>query len=282
MSSSYKNYNDAKTGYDNAVTNYKTSANTYTGNTGYNNSLNQASTGMAVSNDQAKKYATQMANAQAQNTANAVQTQARNSGMSKAQASALGGQSVANSFNNAYGNAYNTQLGQFNNQQGNVMNAGNNQLSAQGNLVNSNQQQQGYASQQDDKTFNRWMTGLGTTLGSVGNVATGIAGIFSDERLKNYVDVSTNFFKNLDKNKVKKYANLAVNALDIGNDIYQLHNQKRQEKTGQFKDWNVYTGSVLPTIFSDERLKNYFSVTKKLSCKTPKGYKSLMWKASNE
>lgn len=80
---------------------YEQVANQYTGNNGYRNSVAQA-----------KSTAADLSRLQAAGAANQARTAARNAGMSKAQAAALGTNQVANQYANAYGSNFNAQQSQ--------------------------------------------------------------------------------------------------------------------------------------------------------------------------
>ena len=104
-------------------------ADQYTGNQGYQNSLQQAGLGAGLLAGQAVGTATQGA---------------RNAGMSKAQAAAMGNQTA----NNVYANA-------FQGQQGNAMNMQNNAISAQQGVTSAQQGQAGQAQSEKQNVYNR-------------------------------------------------------------------------------------------------------------------------------
>ena len=104
-------------------------ADQYTGNAGYENTLQQAGRGAGAIANQAVGAAT---------------SGARNAGMSKAQAAAMGLQSG----NQAYGNA-------FHNQQGVVQGMGQNAISAQQGITSARQGQAGQAASEKQAVFDR-------------------------------------------------------------------------------------------------------------------------------
>lgn len=148
----------------NTINNQKNLANQYTGNEGYENSLNQALKGSEVV---------------ANNAGNSARTSARNSGMSKAQASALG----ANQSSNAYGN-------NFTNQQSLANQSGLNALNSNQSIANM--QNTLYGNQFNKGQYN--MNLLGSGLQAVGTLATGL----SDERCKDLEDKANGLSKLLE------------------------------------------------------------------------------------
>lgn len=161
---STQEYKDAMSSYNQLNEQYQKLADQYTGNAGYQNSLNQASQGAGII---------------AQNQAAQTQTSARNAGMNKAQAAAMG----ANTINSTYGN-------NFANQQQNAMNSGLNALSARNTAA---QNYLGAATTEGNEENNRygrksqaiqnWTNPLGSALSTAGSVATSVASM-SDERCK--------------------------------------------------------------------------------------------------
>lgn len=99
--------------YTNAMNEYQKAINQYTGNTGYQNSLQQAQLG---------------ANQQANMARGQAQAGARNAGMSKSQAAMAGTQAGANASQSAFAN-----------QQQQVAAMGNNQVQAQGSKLSAAQ-----------------------------------------------------------------------------------------------------------------------------------------------
>ena len=137
----------------------------YTGNAGYQNSIDQGLKGAAVT---ANQSGAQAANA------------GRNAGMTKAQAAAMGGSNAANAYGQNFANQQNvaTNLG---NQaiQANALNA--NQYSQLANLGLSERNQ---ANEQANRFLGN-IVGLGSSIGS--NVLNPIIGL-SDENCKNITD----------------------------------------------------------------------------------------------
>lgn len=151
----------------NTINNQKNLANQYSGNAGYENSLNQALKGAEVV---------------ANNAGNSARTSARNSGMSKAQASALG----ANQSANAYGN-------NFTNQQNIANQSGLNALNSNQSIANM--QNTLYGNQFNKGQYN--MNLLGSGLQSAGNIISGFTGL-SDERCKDLEDKANGLSKLLE------------------------------------------------------------------------------------
>lgn len=151
----------------NTINKQQNLANQYTGNQGYENALQQAYKGAQTTANQAGATA---------------RTAARNSGMSKAQAAAMG----ANQAANAYGS-------NFTNQQNMANAAGMNALQANQNI--GNMQNTLYGNQ-----FGRGQYGmnmLGSGLQAAGNIVTGFAGL-SDERCKDLEDKANGLSKLLE------------------------------------------------------------------------------------
>ena len=142
--------------------------NQYTGNQGYQNSIQQGLTGANVT-----------AGAAGQNA----QKAARNTGMSRAAAANLGAANAANSYSN-----------NFNNQQQNAYNAGMNAINANSNLAGLYQGQASQAAGYSQDLYNRKKNAIST----VGNVASNIGSLFSalsDERMKDIQAKSDNISK---------------------------------------------------------------------------------------
>lgn len=299
-------YNTATSNFDTAKTGFNSAANIYTGNRGYRNALTQANAGQAqgnasarnystqqneLANSEAQKYAQQQANATAQNTRNAVQTATRNSGMSKAQAAALGSQQIANAFNDAYANAYQNQMNsannnytnqqnQYNNQQNVALNAGNQAVNAaQTNAQNQNtsvtnaQNQQQLEQTENQNKWNRGWGAVGSGLQSLAGIGSTIAGLFSDERLKKYKDISTKMTNNNNSSLIKTNLPQGVkdflnNVVDIGTDVLaevaDEHIAKyKKEKEARARGTHLDIGYE-NTMYSDERLKKYHVISRKI------------------
>ena len=120
----------------------------YTGNEGYGNTLEQAGKGAATIAGQAVGTATQGA---------------RNAGMSKAQAAAMGNQTA----NNVYANA-------FQNQQGIAQNMGQNAISAQQGITQAQQSQAGQAQSEKQATYDRARNNAMLAADMVGRIGTGL------------------------------------------------------------------------------------------------------------
>ena len=128
-SSSSKDYKNAFSQANQSIEQTQNLANQYTGNAGYENTLEQAAKGAATLANQAAGTSVQSA---------------RNAGLSKAQAAALGNQMA----NQAYANA-------FQGQQSNVMGLGQNAISAQQGITSAQQGQAGQAASEKQAVFNR-------------------------------------------------------------------------------------------------------------------------------
>src|SRR5574344_109235 len=128
----------------------------YTGNAGYQNSIEQASKGAGVSAEGSRQQAAQAA---------------RNAGLNKMGAAALGASQGAN----AYGNSFDSQQSQ---------------AASQGQAaVNAAQQNYNNISSERQNQYNRNWTTAGNIMSTVGS-GVGLAMLASDERLKNYYNVS--------------------------------------------------------------------------------------------
>ena len=158
--------------YGNALTNQGQAVNKYTGNAGYQNALEQAKQGAAMTAG--------LAGQQAQNAA-------RNAGMSKAQAAMMG----ANSAASAYGN-------NFNNQQNMAMNAGNSAVSGLQGVTGATQFLPSSAMQEKNNQYNRATQNLATIGQIAGNIGGALVGL-SDERMKEIVDDAQERYGNLSK-----------------------------------------------------------------------------------
>lgn len=157
----------------------------YTGNKGYQNALTQGMQGANMLSGKAGNEALQAA---------------RNSGMTKAQAAALGTGAASNAFGNNLMSQQNTALqsgmnaiganqglsGQYGNlgaAQGNQAGMYGNQSGLYGNLANMSQ---GEAQRKYGNAANNMQTGINTA-GALGNFALNLSAL-SDERMKNITD----------------------------------------------------------------------------------------------
>ena len=137
-------YKNAFNAANESVSKTQQLADQYTGNTGYQNSLEQAATG-----------ADKIANA----AVGQATSGARSAGMSKAQAAAMGNQTA----NQAYANA-------FQNQQGVAQNMGQNAISAQQGITSAQQSQAGQAASEKQAQYNRKKDTMGTVANAFGNL----------------------------------------------------------------------------------------------------------------
>lgn len=125
-------------------------ANQYTGNQGYQNSLEQGAVG-----------ADKIANA----AIGSATSGARSAGMSKAQAAAMGAQTG----NQAYANA-------FQNQQGIAQNMGQNAISAQQGVTSAQQGQAGQAASERQSQYGRASDTFSRVASGIGDATTKLAG----------------------------------------------------------------------------------------------------------
>lgn len=117
----------------------------YTGNAGYQNSLEQAQKGAGLLANQAVGTAT---------------SGARSAGMSKAQAAAMGNQMANQNYANA-----------FVGQQSNAMNMGLNNITQQQGITNAYQGQAGLEQSEKQARYNRASDTMGKTSSAVGTIA---------------------------------------------------------------------------------------------------------------
>lgn len=150
--------------YKSAFNNINNGINNYSGNAGYENSLNQAKIGAGtIANDIGAKAA----------------QASRNAGLSKAQAAALGSSSAATNYAN-----------NLNSQQQNVMSLGNQNVAnslAQANLASAEKQ----------NSFNRANQNLNTITNLAGNLGSTLTAL-SDERCKERVQDMNGISKYID------------------------------------------------------------------------------------
>lgn len=158
--------------YDTALKNQKGAVNQYTGNTGYQNTLNQAKQGAAMTAGLAGQQSQQAA---------------RNAGMSKAQAAMMG----ANTAASAYGN-------NFANQQGLVAGLGQQAVSGAQGITGATQYIPSYEQQAKQAEYNRAQQNLQTIGNIAGNIGGAMIGL-SDERMKEIVDDAKNRYGSLSK-----------------------------------------------------------------------------------
>lgn len=158
--------------YGNALKNQAGAVNQYTGNAGYQNALEQAKQGAAMTAGLAGQQA---------------QQSARNAGMSKAQAAMMG----ANTAASAYGN-------NFNNQQNMAMNAGNSAVSGLQGVTGATAFIPQYEQQAKQAEYDRARQNLATVGQIAGNIGGAMIGL-SDERMKEIVDDAQERYGNLSK-----------------------------------------------------------------------------------
>lgn len=151
----------------------------YTGNQGYQNSIQQGLTGANVTAGQAGQQA---------------QKAARNSGMSKSAAAALGSSNAAN--------AYGTN---FANQQNAALNTGNMAVNANQNLTGQYLNKAGLGLNQQNQKYGQAASTIGTIGNMIGNVGGLLDTALSDERMKNIQDTATNLSKAIENIDLYKY-----------------------------------------------------------------------------
>lgn len=171
-SDSSNEYKQGMSQYGNALTNQQQAVNKYTGNAGYQNALEQAKQGAAMTAGLAGQQAQQAA---------------RNAGMSKAQAAMMG----ANQAASAYGN-------NFGNQQGMAANMGQNAVSGAQGITGATQFVPSMAMQEKNNQYNRASQNLATIGQTAANVGGMMVGL-SDERMKEIVDDAQERFGSLSK-----------------------------------------------------------------------------------
>lgn len=239
-----KNMSSTNEEFESAQKKYNDLLNQYTGNAGYQNSLNQAGKGAAIES--------QAAGAQ-------VQSQARQSGMTKAQAAAMG----ANSASEQYGKS-------FSDQQSKAADQGTNAVTNQQSAV-SNEQTEG------NNRYNRaW--------GNVGGIAQGVGGA---------IDTATKIIPGLSDataktaislthvpSKGSEYGNMvaAKQAKDYHGD--DKDEPKAESKVGETLKTlgSALTSFRAPSVTSDEEAKVYDNLTKVMYKMKPRSYKDLIWK----
>lgn len=158
--------------YDTALKNQTGAVNQYTGNTGYQNALQQAKQGAAMTAGLAGQQSQQAA---------------RNAGMSKAQAAMMG----ANTAASAYGN-------NFANQQNMATNAGQNAVSGLQGVTSASAFIPSYERQIKQDEYDRARQNLATAGQIAGNIGGAMIGL-SDERMKEIVDDAQSRYGNLSK-----------------------------------------------------------------------------------
>lgn len=194
-SDSSTEYKEGMNQYGNALTNQGQAVNRYTGNAGYQNALNQAKQGAAMTAG--------LAGQQAQNAA-------RNAGMSKAQAAMMG----ANQAATAYGN-------NFNNQQNMAANMGNQNVYGMQGLTSATQFIPSSQQAEQQNRYNRASQNLATIGQTAANVGGMMVGL-SDERMKEIVDDAT-----------ERYGSLSKMIEGIDNYVYSYTDEAKEKYPGQ-------------------------------------------------
>lgn len=149
---SSEDYKNAFSDANSSINQQQEKADQYTGNAGYQNSLEQGAMGAGKIANQAVGTAT---------------SGARNAGMSKAQSAQMGLQSG----NQAYANA-------FQGQQGIAQNMGQNAISAQQGVTSAKQGQAGQAASEKQSQYNRQADTYGRIASGAGDIVTKLADSF--------------------------------------------------------------------------------------------------------
>lgn len=212
---------NSSAGYTSAMDNYnrlnaqmEAQAKQYTGNAGYQNSLKQAALG-----------AGQLASGMGA----AIQNNARNAGMNKAQAAAMG----ANSMNNAYAN-------NFQNQQNQAATQGQNAYSATNQIAGNNLQGANLESNEQQNRYQRAWGNLGNGLSMAGNAITAGTNMFSDERTKEAVETPKDISKCLE---------------DIDTFLFK-YKKSVQEETPELADDKTHLGVMAQEMEQNPVLEN--------------------------
>ena len=197
-SDSSKEYKQGMSQYGNALSNQQQAVNKYAGNTGYQNALEQAKQGAAMSAGLAGQQAQQAA---------------RNAGMSKAQAAMLG----ANQAASAYGS-------NFGNQQAMASNMGNQAISGAQGITGATQFIPSMAQAEKQNQYNRATQNLATIGQIAGNIGGALVGL-SDERMKEIVDDAT-----------ERYGSLSKMIEGIDNYVYEYTDEAKEKYPDQTND----------------------------------------------
>lgn len=197
-SDSSKEYKQGMSQYGNALSNQQQAVSKYAGNTGYQNALEQAKQGAAMSAGLAGQQAQQAA---------------RNAGMSKAQAAMLG----ANQAASAYGN-------NFGNQQAMASNMGNQAIYGAQGITGATQFIPSMAQAEKQNQYNRATQNLATIGQIAGNIGGALVGL-SDERMKEIVDDAQN-----------RYGSLSKMIEGIDNYVYEYTDEAKEKYPEQTND----------------------------------------------
>lgn len=167
--------------YKEASKKFEEAYNKYAGESGLRSANQFAKT-------EAKEQAQMQSNLAGSRAGAQAQEQARTSGVSKAAAADMAASKAAESTRDTYGNVYNNTYGQ----------GLNSALSNNQNAVNARAQAMGVGQQEGQNEYNRgW--------GTVGGIGSMVTGLLSDERLKQFKEVSSKLDKkpNFDYNLLK-------------------------------------------------------------------------------
>lgn len=219
-------YKSAMANYNRLNKQYEELINKYTGNEGYDNSIQQAVKGAGV---------------MAQNQAAQTQSAARNAGMNKAQAAAMGASGInanyANNFNTQQTNALNSGVNALNTTQ----QAGSNYL----NYANTEANEENARWDRKNAQWNVFSNSLGSIGQGVGSGLTGAAAMFSDERCKVAKETPKDISKCLS---------------DIDAYIFKYKN-KAQEEAPEYCDDNLHIGVMAQELEENPVLKDVIHET---------------------
>ena len=218
-SDSSKEYKQGMSQYGNALSNQQQAVSKYAGNTGYQNALEQAKQGAAMSAGLAGQQAQQAA---------------RNAGMSKAQAAMLG----ANQAASAYGN-------NFGNQQAMASNMGNQAIYGAQGITGATQFIPSMAQAEKQNQYNRATQNLATIGQIAGNIGGALVGL-SDERMKEIVDDAQNRYGSLSK-MIEGIDNYVYEYTDEAKEIYpeQTNDEVNIGPVAQDLEKNPITASAV-------------------------------------
>jgi len=218
--------------YVTARDNYNSLLGKYTGNAGYENSLTEAAKGAATSS--------QAAGAQAQ-------SQARQAGMTKAQAAAMG----ANNASEQYGKS-------FTDQQTAAQKSGESATEGAKETMSSEQTE-------GNNKYNRAWGNVGGITNAVGAVGKGVVDIASDKNMKTSRVIS----------KGSEYGNMqaAKQAKDY-KAPEGVEDTKKDYKKAANDTFDSLSNFKAPSVSSDAMMK----ISYKLDSMKPHNYRSLIWK----
>ena len=223
MSSADPEYNAQAAYYKNLRGQYEDSLSNYTGNAGYQNSVNQATYGANLASQGAARKASSMAST---------------AGLTKSAAAARGAEAASQGYYNAFGQQQNAAY-----QSGLANVQGYNQaMQNQGNLMQMQQQQK-------DAEYNRAWGNVGNSLGIAGSFISAM----SDANLKNYYKISEN---NYWMSKEEEVHSLVNNThLYLNTDIQRENNTYLKQIYASDKQFESYANpNMMLYINSDKNM----------------------------